>query len=386
MKYLKLCILILVNTSCLAQVVGGGCDGCELMYIGMPKEISSVSKSPAWNEPGQKLLITGTVYNSDGTTPAQNVIIYYWQTDNSGYYPDRENLDPLVKRHGYVRGWVKSDTNGKYKIYTIRPAAYPNRDIPAHIHLSIKEPNIQDEYYTDNLTFNYDPLLTTDKRKRLKNRSGSGILRTFVSDDIIIAEHNIILGLNIPNYPKSLSRPLLSGQKIGEDFHSITPYHAWGIDVNTKTCPVCKYGRYFGIMYFINQINQADTEGETEKWLLFFEQLSQKWGIQLKVYLIFGNAQSNGITHTKNALKELGEKLNLKHVALTFVPHFEDKESDIYLAKINPMAKNTIIIYKNRNIINKYINLEAKKTNFDILSSVLNQNSAYLDLKESWKK
>jgi len=382
MKYLL--ILLLSNYS-FAQdnLVGGGCDGCELMYVGMPKEITNVSKSPAWNGPGQKLLITGTIYSLDGTTPAQNVIVYYWQTDNSGYYPNRNNLDARAKRHGYVRGWVKSDSEGKYEIYTIRPAAYPNRDIPAHIHLSIKEPDIQDEYYVDGLEFDDDILLTSEHREKLRNRGGSGVLRTLITASMQIAEHNIILGLNIPNYPKALKQAFSSGQKIGEDFHSITPYHAWGPDKGSKTCPVCRYGRYFGIMYFINQIDKTE---ETEKWLVFLEKLSQKWGVQLKVYLIYGDAKNKGITQTQDSLEKLGKKLNLKHLALTFVPHFEDKESDIHLTKINPATKNTIIIYKNRNIIDKYINLEAEQTQFDKLSTVLNQNSAHFDLKESWKQ
>ena len=384
MKYLLLLPMSFLLNYCLAQdhLIGGGCDGCELMYLGMPKEISHVGKSPAWDGPGQKLLITGTVFNLDGTTPAQNVIVYYWQTDNSGHYPNQNNLDPLVKRHGYVRGWVKSDSHGKYEIYTIRPAAYPNRNIPAHIHLSIKEPDIKDEYYVDGLEFDDDSLLTSEYREKHENRGGSGVLRTLTTPEMHIAEHNIILGLNIPNYSESLNRPISSGQEIGEDFHSITPQHVWGNDKNTKTCPVCRYGRYFGIMYFINQLQQP----ETEKWLLFFEQLSQKWGVQLKVYLIFGNAQNYGISQTKKELDKLGKKLNLKHIALTYVPHFNDKASDIYKAKINPEAENTIMLYKNRSIINKYINLDANQTNFNKLSIFLKQNSGYFNLKESWKQ
>jgi len=382
MKYILL--LLLVSTHIFSQnnLVGGGCDGCELMYINLPKEIPHTSKSPAWNADGQKLLITGTVFNLDGKTPAPNVIIYYWQTDNSGFYPDRDYLDPRVKRHGYVRGWVKSNDKGKYEIYTIRPAAYPNRNIPAHIHLSIKEPNIPNEYYTDGLEFDDDILLTSTYRKNLEKRGGSGILRTLTSGNMQIAEHNIILGLNIPNYPKSLKWSIYSGQEIGEDFHSITPYHAWGPDKGSKTCPVCRYGRYYGILYFINNLQ----EPETEKWVSKFEQLNQKWGNQLKVYLIFGNANNIGEERTKTVLEKLGSKLKLKHLALTYVPSFDDRESDIYLAKINPDVRNTIIIYKNRSIIDKFINFDANKENYRLISSILENNSDYLNLKESWKQ
>lgn len=180
------------------KIIGGGCDGCELMYVDMPKNIQPIDTSVAWNDNGQKLLVTGKILKRDGTTPAPNVIVYYWQTDTNGYYA---NGTGKSKRHGRIRGWVQSDADGNYAIYTIRPAPYPNRDSPAHIHLSIKEPDIDTEYYTDNLEFDDDPLLTVAKRKKLKNRGGSGILNVVLANNIQVAKHNIILGLHIPNYP-----------------------------------------------------------------------------------------------------------------------------------------------------------------------------------------
>ena len=69
------------------SVVGGGCDGCELMYIGIPKEINATDTSAGWyEEKGQRLLLTGTVFEPGGKTPAPNIIIYYWHTDTDGYY------------------------------------------------------------------------------------------------------------------------------------------------------------------------------------------------------------------------------------------------------------------------------------------------------------
>jgi protocatechuate 3,4-dioxygenase, beta subunit len=185
------------------KLIGGGCDGCEMMFVGMPANISSVDTSVGWKEKGQKLLVTGKIYKLDGKTPAPNVIIYYWQTDNNGYYSPTKGMDEKAKRHGHIRAWVKTDDNGSYSIYTIKPAPYPNDNIPAHIHTSIKEPNIDNEYYIDEFVFDDDKLLTTEKRKALENRGGSGILKVLIGNNLQIAEHNIILGLNIPNYPET---------------------------------------------------------------------------------------------------------------------------------------------------------------------------------------
>jgi len=185
------------------KVVGGGCDGCNSMYIGMPENIAPVDTSIGWKEKGQQLLVTGKVFKIDGKTAAPGVIIYYWQTDNNGYYAAAPGMDEKAKRHGHIRGWVKTDIDGNYSIYTIKPAPYPNADIPAHIHTLIKEPDIGNEYYIDEFIFDDDTLLTAAKRRVLENRGGSGILKPVSAANLQVAQHNITLGLNIPDYPES---------------------------------------------------------------------------------------------------------------------------------------------------------------------------------------
>lgn len=185
-----------------SKIIGGGCDGCEIMYIGMPANIEAIDTSAGWNEKGRKLVVKGIVYKPDGKTPAANVVMYYWQTDNDGFYSAKPGMHEKTKRHGHIRGWVKSDKKGKYAICTIRPAPYPNENMPAHIHISIKEPDLANEYYIDELVFDDDKLLTAKNRKQLENRGGTGILKVTTSGNRQVAEHNVILGLNIPDYPK----------------------------------------------------------------------------------------------------------------------------------------------------------------------------------------
>ena len=48
--------------------------------------------------------------------------------------------------------------------------------IPAHIHLTIKEPNRR-EYWIDEIVFEGDSRLTAALRNRLEDRGGSGIVR-----------------------------------------------------------------------------------------------------------------------------------------------------------------------------------------------------------------
>ncbi|MBX2922234.1 MAG: hypothetical protein KF746_08590 [Chitinophagaceae bacterium] len=119
------------------------------------------------------------------------------------FYSPKTGMDERAKRHGYIRGWVKTDTNGRYMIRTIRPAPYPDDVLPAHIHLSVKEPDVANEYYTDEINFDDDTLLIPHfKRYPQENRGGSGVVRVLLKDSLQIAEHDMILGLNIPGYQK----------------------------------------------------------------------------------------------------------------------------------------------------------------------------------------
>lgn len=359
-------------------IVGGPFENGEFMYIGMPESIKPVDTSAGWTQNGQKLLVTGTIYKIDGKTPAPNVILYYYHTDLNGVYASRPELDRRIVRHGYIRGWVKSDANGKYAIYTVRPAPYPGRNFEAHIHPSIKETGIDKEYYIDEFVFDDDKLLTGEKRKKLPNRGGSGVLRLFKKGDLQIAEHNIILGLNIPNYPEKIKTEDRSGLQIGEDQPPFTPFHAFGPDKGYRACPVCKYGRYHGIVYFVG--NNPDWT-DIKKWLVFLEQQSIARSKYLKAYFVYGNEKNYAKESRNKELEAIGTELNLKNMALTFVPSFADTESDVDLNKINPAAANTFVIYRNCTIIDKYIDLKPTDTNFRLLANGLDKNKGdFFDL------
>ncbi len=50
----------------------------------------------------------------------------------------------------------------------LKPAAYPGRTDPAHIHITIKEPD-KSEYYIDDFLFDDDPLLIEHERVAFVN-------------------------------------------------------------------------------------------------------------------------------------------------------------------------------------------------------------------------
>ena len=368
------------NSNKTKAIIGGGCDGCEIMYVGMPEKILAEHTSAGWTEGKHKLILTGKVFQLDGRTPASEVIIYYWHTDDIGLYSSNNQTPKKAKEHGKLRGWVKSDKNGNYTIKTSRPAAYPNDNIPQHIHLSIKEPDIANEYYAD-LYFDDDPLYLNHKKRYGKlDRAGTELLRIVLDGNIQIAEHNIVLGLNIPDYPTINKVDIQSGLNIGEDQPSFMPFHAFGPDKGTRTCPVCKYGRFHGIVYFVgNNPNWADIK----KWLTFLEQESVTRSKYLKAYFVYGNEKNYNKDQRQKELENIGLELNLKNVALTFVPSMTDTETEVNLNKINPSVENTFVIYRHRTIIDKFIDIKPTADNFRLIATILDKTkSEYFNLSE----
>jgi len=181
---------------CLAEepVIGGPCDGCELVFEDMPAQLEAHSRIAPVGELGQPLVIEGIVRTLDGK-PASDIVVYAYQTDDTGVYPDG------TTRHGRLRGWALTDEKGSYRFDTIRPGAYPTRDNPQHVHMHVIEPG-KGAYYLDDLIFDDDPLLTKDRRKSMQRGRGGHGLAYPEKDDrgVWHVRRDITLGKNIPDY------------------------------------------------------------------------------------------------------------------------------------------------------------------------------------------
>lgn len=199
-------LLFLIPVSCNSQndravtkKVGGPCEGCEAIYEYGNKILNPVDTLPLFEETEPKLKISGTVYQQDGKTPAKDVILYIYHTNREGIYQTKGDEEGWAKRHGFIRGWIKTDSTGNYTFYTFRPGSYPDRSEPEHIHLTVKEPG-RNEYYLDDFVFEDDPLLESGRRNAFSNRGGSGLMKPELKDGMLHIERDIVLGRNIPDY------------------------------------------------------------------------------------------------------------------------------------------------------------------------------------------
>ena len=159
----------------------------------------------------------------------------------------------------------------------------------------------------------------------------------------------------------------MGGLQVGEDLTSFTPYHVFGPDIGSKTCPICKYGRFQGILYFVG--NNPDCDAILE-WLSYFEFLAEQQTPYLKVYFVYGN-ENESFEKQKSFMKDIGTRLQLKHTALTIVPSLKDTISNIHKLQLDPTNKNTIFLYKRSNITAIYHDLPPSTESFKMIKKQL---------------
>lgn len=136
--------------------------------IGAPADVSWKTMLAPETDKGERMLISGTVYQADGTTPAPNTLIYLYHTDIYGHYGNRDKGEV---RHGRYRGWMLTDSAGRYEFSSIKPASYPDSTIAAHVHMTLTTAALR-ENSVDSILFEGDRFLTAGERAQAGKKGG----------------------------------------------------------------------------------------------------------------------------------------------------------------------------------------------------------------------
>lgn len=183
------------------RLVGAPCEGCEAVFEYGDRELNSIDTLPNFNITSQKLKISGTIFQPDAKTPAENVILYLYHTDSTGVYPTTNKSENWERRHGYLRGWIKTGKDGKYTFYTSMPAGYPNAKTPSHIHPTILEPDGR-YYYLSEILFKNDMRLTEEHFMEDPRGTDNMLVNPEKLDGLLVINKDFILGKNVPGYEK----------------------------------------------------------------------------------------------------------------------------------------------------------------------------------------
>lgn len=169
------------------------CEGCEAVGEIARENLAATTTLAGPDEPGERLIVEGTIFEVDGVTPAAGIVVYAHHTNNEGLYANGAPGTEESRRHGRLRGWVKTGADGRYRFDTIKPAPYPGATMPAHVHLMIGEPGRR-PYYIDDVVFDGEFGVTERYRKNQELRGGSGIVRLTRGDGgVLMAQRDIVL-------------------------------------------------------------------------------------------------------------------------------------------------------------------------------------------------
>ncbi len=153
-------------------------------------QLNNTFTIPDYETKTNKLKISGTIYESDGVTPAKDVILYIDQADEHGDFDLREDND---KRYVHHRGWIKTNADGQYTFYTFIPGNDRRYNQLQQLFPIIKEPS-KPEYEIGSFLFDDDPLLSKLCRKRMaKKGDPSRILKPVKKDGVFVVQKDIVL-------------------------------------------------------------------------------------------------------------------------------------------------------------------------------------------------
>ena len=140
------------------------------------KDVGGGARDVSWSaaiadesEPGERLILTGTVFGPDGKR-REGVTVYAYHTDANGFYRRKPWGRPRL------RGWARTNAEGRYEFHTIKPGPYPLRRNPAHIHMSIAIPG-KVEWWIPELRFAEDSFLSAQETEREAQKGNFASIR-----------------------------------------------------------------------------------------------------------------------------------------------------------------------------------------------------------------
>ena len=129
---------------------------------------------------GERIIVEGQVLDEDGR-PVPETLLEVWQANAAGRYAHKKDVhDAPLDPNFSGAGRTLTDAEGRYRIVTIKPGAYPwlnhpNAWRPAHIHFSLLGRSflsrlVTQMYFPGDPLLGFDPIFNSVPGDRAKSR------------------------------------------------------------------------------------------------------------------------------------------------------------------------------------------------------------------------
>ncbi len=131
------------------------------------EEDADLTRQHAGEPLGERIIVTGRVLDEDGR-PVPGTLLELWQCNAAGrYHHPLDQRDAPLDPNFLGNGRVRTDEEGRYAFFTIKPGAYPvpvkeTWWRPPHIHFSVLGPGSLSRLVTQ-MYFPGDPLNAVDR-------------------------------------------------------------------------------------------------------------------------------------------------------------------------------------------------------------------------------
>jgi protocatechuate 3,4-dioxygenase beta subunit len=164
-----------------------------------------------------------------------------------------------------------------------------------------------------------------------------------------------------------IAAALSSGINTGETVGAFNPHHVTGPNKGTNTCPVCTYGNRPMVQMWVNGDKLANVKAAAS--LLNERVVAEKDKSQLKGFIIFVTDKQKAPELAK-VLAKIAKDLNANDIALAWIDRNDSAITD-YKVNTKPEVKNTIFVYRDREVKTKYVNLKLDKNGLGDLSKAI---------------
>ncbi|HSI72485.1 MAG TPA: hypothetical protein VK934_04855 [Fimbriimonas sp.] len=157
-----------------------------------------------------------------------------------------------------------------------------------------------------------------------------------------------------------------SGLKVGEMVSAFHPTHVTGPLKGTSDCPPCTFGARPQVQVWINQ---DETKNIVMISKLLEKEMEENKASELKAFVI---VLTDTPKETAELLSAIGDRIKAKNVALAYLSKKDAAVSD-YKVNVANDVKNTVFVYRNKKVSEKFVNLKADEKGLTELSQAIDK-------------